>query len=187
MLASSNNNIFLVPNATIIIELIAFLLVLYVIGRKVIPFLNAAVEKRQKQISESLEAAEKARQEADETRAQRQVILDEARHQAREIVASANRTADQVRAEGEQRGQQEYDRIVANADAEIALARQRALDEITSRVGALVLSVARQVIQGEIDAQRHRALIDEAVAALRSEVSPGGQGPTAGPGTSDGV
>jgi F-type H+-transporting ATPase subunit b len=162
---------FLIPNGTIIPEVIAFLIVLYVIGRKVIPVVNTAVQKRQTEIRDSLEAAEKARQEADETRSQRQQILDEARSQAREMVASANRTADQVRTEGQERGQQEYDRIVANADAEIALARQRALDEITSRIGALVLSVARQVIQSEIDAQRHRALIDEAVAALRSDIS----------------
>ena len=64
--------------------------------------------------------------------------------------------------------------MVASADAEINLARQRALDELTSRIGALVLSVARQVIEREIDAQRHRALIDEAVSAL-------GQKPPAGP------
>jgi F-type H+-transporting ATPase subunit b len=177
MIASSN---FLIPNGTFIVEIVAFLIILFFIGRKVIPFVNEAVEKRQKQIAESLEAADKARQEADETRAQRQQILDEARQQAREIVASANKTADQVRSEGQERGQQEYERIVANAEAEIALERQRALDEITSRIGALVLSVARQVIRTEIDAQRHRALIDEAVAALRSESSAEGGTGTAG-------
>jgi F-type H+-transporting ATPase subunit b len=172
MIASSN---FLIPNGTLIVVIIVFLIVLWVIGRKVLPILNKAMAERQKQISESLEAADKARQEADETRAERQQILEEARQQAREIVASANRTADQSRADGQERGQQEYERLVASADAEIALARQRALDEITSRVGTLVLQVARQVIEREIDAQRHRGLIDEAVSALRAEAStPGG-------------
>ncbi len=127
------------------------------------------MQARQEEIRSSLEAAETAKAEADETRAQRQGILDEARQQAREIVAQANRTADQSRADGQARGQQEYERLVASADAEIALARQTCLDEITSRIGALVLSVARQVIEREIDAQRHRALIDEAVSALRAE------------------
>jgi F-type H+-transporting ATPase subunit b len=171
MIASSS--IFLIPNGTIIPEVIAFLIVLYVIGRKVIPWVNEKVEERQKLIADSLEAAEKARQEAEETQVTRQQVLEQARQQAREIVTQANKTADQVRAEGQERGQQEYERIVANAEAEIALERQRALDEITSRIGALVLSVARQVIQSEIDAQRHRALIDEAVVALRSETSGG--------------
>ena len=184
MLAANSN--FLVPDGTFIAELIAFLLILGFIAKWVLPPLNRAMQARQEQIRSSLEAADEAKTEADETRAQRQGIIDEARQQAREIVAQANRGADQVRADGQARGQQEYERLVASADAEIALARQRALDEITSRVGALVLSVARQVIEREIDAQRHRALIDEAVSALRAEATaPGAVGP--GPGTADGA
>ena len=56
--ASSN---FLVPNGTFIVEVIAFLFVLWVIGRKVLPIVNEQIEKRQKEIAESLQAAEKAR------------------------------------------------------------------------------------------------------------------------------
>ena len=47
------------------------------------------------------------------------------------------------------------------------VARQRAIDEVSTQVAALVLSVARQVIGREVDAEQHRALIDEAIAALR--------------------
>src|ERR1700722_17667082 len=177
MIADTSN--FLIPNGTLIVEIVAFLIVLYVIGRRVLPVVNKQIEARQEQIRESLQAAEKAREEADETRAQRQGILDEARQQARELVSQANRTADQSRADGQLRGQQEYDRLVASADAEINLARQRALDELTSRIGTLVLSVARQVIEREIDAQRHRGLIDEAVSALRAEATSTGAGPSA--------
>ncbi len=174
MVAASSN--FLIPNGTLIVEIVAFLIVLYVIGRWVLPWVNKMIEERQELIRESLEGAEKAREEADETRAQRRGILDEARQQAREIVSQANRTADQARADGQVRGQQEYDRLVASADAEISLARQRALDELTSRIGTLVLSVARQVIEREIDAQRHRGLIDEAVSAIRAEATSSGGG-----------
>jgi F-type H+-transporting ATPase subunit b len=171
MLAANSN--FLVPDGTFIAELIAFLIILGIIAKWILPPLNKAMQARQEEIRSSLEAADDAKIEAEETRAQRQGILDEARQQAREIVAQANKAADLVRADGQERGQQEYERLVASAAAEIALARQRALDEITSRVGALVLSVARQVIEREIDAQRHRALIDEAVSALRAEAAGG--------------
>jgi F-type H+-transporting ATPase subunit b len=169
MIADTSN--FLIPNGTLIVEIVAFLIVLYFIGRRVLPWVNKQIEARQELIRESLEAAEKAREEADETRSERETILEDARQQAREMVSVANRTADQARADGQVRGQQEYERLVASAEAEIALARQRALDELTSRIGALVLSVARQVIEREIDAQRHRALIDEAVSAIRAEAT----------------
>lgn len=159
---------FLIPNGTLIVEVIAFLVVLFVVARYVLPPLNRALEQRQQQIKASLEAADAARAEADATRAQRQQILDEARQQAREAVAQANATAERLRQEATERAQQEHDRIVASADAEIALARQRAIDEVSAQVGTLVLAVARQVIGREVDAQVHRALIDEAVAALRA-------------------
>jgi F-type H+-transporting ATPase subunit b len=172
MFASNSN--FLVPDGTFIAELIAFLVILAIIARWVLPPLNKAMKDRQDQIQASLEAAEEARTEAEETRSQRQGIIDEARQQAREIVSHANRTAEQTRLDGQARGQQEYDRMVASAASEVTLARQRALDEITSRVGALVFSVARQVIEREIDEQQHAALIDEAVAALHAEAGDGG-------------
>lgn len=164
MLASN----FLIPNGTLIVEIVAFLVVLGVLWRYVLPPVNRALEQRQAEIRDSLQAAERAKAEADETRAQRQGILEQARQQAREIVASANTTAERLREESVQRGQQEYERIVSNAEAEIALARQRAIDEVSTRVGSLVLSVARQVIGREIDAEAHRGLIDEAVAALQT-------------------
>ena len=162
------SSIFLIPNATLVVEVVAFLVVLWFLGTKVVPILSKQLEARQEQIREALETAERAKVEADETRAQRQAILDEARQQGRQIVTQANASAERVRAEATERGQQEYERLVASAESEIALARQRAVDEVSSRVATLVLSVAQQVIGREIDAESHRALIDEAVAALRA-------------------
>lgn len=159
---------FLVPNATLIVEIVAFLIVLGVVARYVLPPLNRALGERQDQIRESLAAADAAQAEADATRAQRHQILEEARQQAREIVAHANANAERVRAEAAERAQLEHDRILASASAEIAVARQRAVDEVSAQLGALVMAVARQVIGREIDPVAHRELIDEAVAALRA-------------------
>jgi F-type H+-transporting ATPase subunit b len=176
--ASSSGN-FLVPDATFIAEFIAFLIIVGIIAKWILPPLNNAMRNRQEEIRTSLEVAETARAEAAEAGTQRQETLDEARRQAREIVAQANKAAERISAQSEERGRLEYDRLVARAEAEIAGARQRAVDEVSSKVGALVISVARQVIAREIDASSHRALIDEAVAALRGSVgtaSSGSQG-----------
>jgi F-type H+-transporting ATPase subunit b len=171
-LATSN---FLVPNGTLIVEIIAFLAVLGFVWKYVLPPLNRALNQRQEEIRSSLEAAEAARSEADETRVQRAQILEDARVEAREILAQANRSAERVRSEGEERGRQEYERLVSSANSEIAFARQRAVDEVSARVAGLVLAAARQVVGREIDAASHHELIEEAVSALRSGSSaPGG-------------
>jgi len=166
VLASNSN--FLVPDGTFVAEFIAFLVIVGIIAKFVLPPLNKAMEARQEEIRTSLDAADAARAEADETRAQRQGILDEARQHAREIIAQANKSAEGVAVQADERGQQEYDRLLRAAETEIALARQRAVDEVSTQLGALALSVATQIIRREIDATSHRDLIDEAVAALRA-------------------
>ena len=165
--------IFLLPNLTFGVQLIVFVVLVVVIGKKVIPPINAAMAKRQEQIRASLEAADQARADAAAADDERRAALDEARQQAREIVAQANRTAEQVRTDAQGKGQTEYERILSNAEAEVSLARQRAVEEAANRLGQIVMDVVERVIQREVDAAAHRDLIDEAVAALRADASGG--------------
>ncbi|HTU38671.1 MAG TPA: F0F1 ATP synthase subunit B [Acidimicrobiales bacterium] len=163
--------IFLLPNGTFFLELAVSLVLIFLIYKYVLPPVNKAMAERQEKIRESLEAADRARSDAEAADDERRNVLEGARQQAREIVATANRTADQVRTDAQARGTAEYDRIVGNADAEIALARQRAVEEAASRMGEIVMEVVERVIGREVDAEAHRDLIDEAVAALRADAS----------------
>jgi F-type H+-transporting ATPase subunit b len=172
--------IFLLPNGTFFIELIVSLVLLFLIYKYVLPPINKALEERQEKIRESLEAADKARADAEAADDERRNVLEEARHQAREIVATANRTADQVRTDATARGQAEYERIVGNAEVEISLARQRAVEEAAARMGEIVMEVVERVIGREVNAEAHRDLIDEAVAALRADTAGGAAAAGAG-------
>ncbi|MGA2304813.1 MAG: F0F1 ATP synthase subunit B [Acidimicrobiales bacterium] len=169
-IATSN---FLIPNATLIVELVAFLVVLAFIGRYVLPYLKKALDERAALIGSQLAAADEAKADANAADAQRRAALEEARTQAREIVAQANRTAEQVRADAQSNAQSDYERIVGNAEAEVKLARQRAVDEAANRLGELVMDVVERVIGREVDSAAHRDLIDEAVLALRADATGG--------------
>ncbi|MDA8342526.1 MAG: F0F1 ATP synthase subunit B [Actinomycetota bacterium] len=169
-IATSN---FLVPNGTLIVELIAFLIVLGVIAKWVLPILDSMMTERQEQIRSELAAADAAKADADAADAERRSVLDAARRQAREIVDQANRTADQVTTAAQTRAQAEYERIVQAADAEVAVARQAAVEQVTAQVGAIVVAAAERVVGREIRASDHQDLIDEAVAAVRAGAEAG--------------
>ncbi len=177
--ATSN---FLVPNGTFIVVLLAFLVVVWVIGKKVLPVLNKALTERQDQIRGELEAADKAKSDAEEADVERRAALEQARAQAREIVTQANTTAERTVSQAEERANEAAARIMASADAEVATARQAAVEEVTARVGEIVLAAAERVIGREIQAADHQDLIDEAIAAVRSESSSGAAAGAAGGG-----
>ena len=167
-IATSN---FLVPNGTFIVVLLAFIAVLGVIGKYVLPVLNKALTERQEQIRGELEAADKAKADAEEADVERRAVLDQARGQARDMVTQAQTTADQIVASATTEGQVAHDRIVASAEAEVVVARQAAVEAVTARVGEIVLVAAERVIGREIKASDHQDLIDEAIAAVRAETS----------------
>ncbi len=167
-IATSN---FLVPNGTFFFELIAFIIVLGVIAWKVLPPLNKMLTERQEQIRGELDAADQAKADAEHADLERRSELEQARQHAREIVAQAHATADQVTASRQAQAQAEYERIVNSAEAEVILARQAAVEEVSSRVGEIVLAAAERVIGREIRASDHRDLIDEAIAAVSAEAA----------------
>ncbi|HVC66199.1 MAG TPA: F0F1 ATP synthase subunit B [Acidimicrobiales bacterium] len=162
---------FLVPNGTFIVVLFAFVLVLTVLGRYVLPPLNKVLTERQEQIRGELEAADKAKADAEVADAERRTVLEQARAQARDIVSQAQSTADQIVVTATAEGQAVHDRIVSSADAEVVIARQAAVEEVTARVGEIVLAAAERVIGREINLSDHQDLIDEAIAAVRAETS----------------
>jgi F-type H+-transporting ATPase subunit b len=166
MLADSN---FLIPNSTLFVELIAFLIVLAVIWKYALPPLKKVLDERAELIRQELAAADEAKADAHAADEERRHALEEARHQAREIVAQANRTAERVNSEAQANAQVEYERIVNSAATEVALARQRAVEEAAERMGELVLEVVERIIGREVSTEAHRDLIDEAVAALRAD------------------
>jgi F-type H+-transporting ATPase subunit b len=169
-IADSN---FLIPNSTLIVELVAFLIVLGIIAKYVLPYLKKALDDRATLIGSQLAAADEAKADASAADEERRAALEEARQQAREIVAQANRTAEQVRTDSQASAQSEYERIVGNAESEVALARQRAVEEAANRMGEIVMDVVERIIGREVNAEAHHDLIDEAVQALRADATGG--------------
>jgi F-type H+-transporting ATPase subunit b len=164
-------SIFLLPNGTFFVELIVFIVLMIIIGKKIIPPINKALAERQEQIRSSLDAADQARADAAAADDERRAVLEEARGTAREIVAQANRTAEAVRVDAQTRGQTEFERIVGSAEAEVALARQGAVEQASNRLGEIAMDVVERVIGRPVNAEAHHDLIEEAVRALHSDAT----------------
>jgi F-type H+-transporting ATPase subunit b len=166
-------SIFLLPNGTFFVELVVFVVLLWIAKRYFLPPINKALNNRQEKIRESLAAADAARAEAAAADDEKAKVLTEAREQARTIVANAQATSDQLKAEAAGRAQTEYDRILSTAQGEVDSARQRAIDEASARIGEIVFELVEKIVGREVDQSTHDDLVREAVAALDAEAAKG--------------
>jgi F-type H+-transporting ATPase subunit b len=72
-------DLFLLPNATILVELVIFLLILFVIWRYVVPPIRKATQERQEMIRRQVEESRQAKERLEQADAAYREALSEAR------------------------------------------------------------------------------------------------------------
>ena len=170
MVGASN---FLVPNATFIVELVAFLIVIFVIGRYILPYINKPMEERQATIRQALADAEEAKRRAAEAEEEYKRVISAARTEARAVVDEANKLGEQVRADRRQQAEEEYERILTRAREDIEAQTRRASEELRRSAADLAVAVVEKVVGEGLDAAAQRALIDRTIAEVDSHASAG--------------
>ena len=153
-------------NATILGQAIAFVLFVRFCMKYVWPPIMAAIEKRQKEISEGLSSAERAKKELDLAQADATDQLKKAKAEAQVIIEQANKRKSQIVDEAKAEAEQERNKIVTQAKAEIDAERQRAREELRKQVGILAIAGAEKIIERSVDEAANSDIVDKLVAEL---------------------
>lgn len=153
-------------NATLIGEIIAFAILIWFTVHFIWPHLTKAIEERQKKIADGLAAAERARAELKDADARVADEIKKARQQASEIIDKAQQQANQILDKARADAVAEINRQKAAAEEEIASMAKRAREELREQVGALAVKGAEKIVQHEIDAGTHKALLDQLAAEI---------------------
>jgi F-type H+-transporting ATPase subunit b len=155
-------------NGTVIVELITFLAMLAILARYVYPEIVKQAEARQRAIAEQLAAAEKARAEAESQLKDAKAKLDDARATAQGVIDAAGKSADQLRQEMRQKAEEDVKRIAESSRKEIEAERDRAIQSVRGEVANLVVMATEKVIGETLDLDKHKQLIDKAIAEVAS-------------------
>ncbi len=177
---AAGDSIFIIPNGTFFFELFAFLIVLFVLWRYVVPPLTKAMEARQTAIRTQIEDAERTRAEAQST-------LENYRAQLAEARAEANRLREEAREQGRAiieelrvKAQEEATRVTAAGESRLATERAQVMASLRAEVGQLAVDLAEKIVGTSLaDESRQRAVVDRFLDDLESREPAGDEGGTA--------
>src|SRR5215218_10392220 len=158
--------------------LIAFGVAMYLLRRLAYPRIQSALEKRARAVAESIDAAERTRQEADQILSEYRERLREAREQADEIVARARKAADKTGDEARIHAKETREEMLADARRDIEQETRRAIGQIRREVADLTVIATEKVARKTLDEDDHKRLIDEALQEFDFSQLPGGGSPT---------
>jgi F-type H+-transporting ATPase subunit b len=143
--------------------LVLFVFTMWVLSKLAFPRIQEALDRRANAIRESIEAAERQRQEADQLLDEYRQRLKEAREQADDIVARARRAAEAATAEAVAQGQERREELVAAARRDIETETRRSLELIRKEVADLTVLATEKVTRKALDSEDHKRLIEEAL------------------------
>jgi F-type H+-transporting ATPase subunit b len=161
---------FLVPNATFIVELIIFAIILVLLGRYVLPRISGAIGERQAAIDKEFGEAEEAKSKAEATEKEYRQLLVEARHEAARIREEAREEGAAIIAELRDQAQDEAARILRHAQLQLEAERQQVLQQLRVQVGTMAMTLASRIVGESLedDARRNRT-VERFIDTLESQ------------------
>ncbi len=153
-------------NATLLGQLIAFVIFIYLVKKYVWPPLINAMEERKKRIESGILAAERGIAEEEEAQQKAQEVLNRSKDQASEIIANATRQASAMVEDAKDVATQEAEKVKAQAQSEIEQDTIRARNELKDQVSTLVMQGVNSVLAKEVDAKTHKDMLGKLSESL---------------------
>jgi F-type H+-transporting ATPase subunit b len=161
---------FLVPNMTFVFELISFAIILWVLWKYVVPFVDNLATERQEKIKAQFDEAAQLKAEAEATEKENQAQLADARAEASRIREEAREQGAQIIVQHREQAQVEAERITSNAEAQIEVERAQALSQLKGEVGAIATTLAGRIVGESLDDdERQKRSVERFIAELETE------------------
>jgi F-type H+-transporting ATPase subunit b len=147
--------------------ILTFLLLLAVLTKFAWKPLLKMLKDREELIRSSLEDAEKAQTELAKLNAEGEKIINKARAEAQEILSQCKSSAATLKDETLKDAKEKAKVIADNAEKQILVEKEKAIEEIKSEVVNLSLSVAEKLIKKNISVEDNKTLIYESLSQVK--------------------
>ena len=145
----------------LITQVIGFVAIVVLLTWLLYKPLLRVLDQRSERIRESLEASERAREEAARSQEEMQRQLEESRTEGQQLIAQAREVADRFREEELAKAREEISAQRSRAEADIQRERDAAIEDIRREFAGLAVVAAERVIRRSLDDEGHEELIEQ--------------------------
>lgn len=153
-------------NISLVGQMITFGILIWVTMKYVWPPLIGAIDKRNKELAEGLDAAAQSKQALAEATSRKDEMINEGRVAQGEHIAQGKRQRDDIvsRAAGE--AEVERERIITDGRKTVEQERVAMARELQANYSDLVVAGATKILRREIDIKAHQDIVDEMVKGI---------------------
>ena len=158
---------FLIPNMTFVVELAAFILVLMVLWRYVIPPVQQAVNARQEMARKLVSDSEEAKQLLEKAQTAYKTAMADARHGAAQLRAQAEQQRREIVEAASTEAEAGVAEIISRGQAQVETERRQAVRQLKADLGNLAVDLAEKILgEALADNQRQERLIERFLSQI---------------------
>ena len=154
---------------TILAQMLNFFILVWLLARFAYKPLLDMMTERKERIAKDLEAAEKARVEAEGFKADYAAQIAKARQEAQQIVEKAVQEAENTTREQLATAREQIEQEKNRARQDIAIERDRAMNSLRNEVVSLSVAMAGKVVAKDMNSETNTKLIEDAIRQLDSK------------------
>jgi F-type H+-transporting ATPase subunit b len=130
--------------------LLAFLIVLFILGKFAWPAIIKGLKEREASITDSLATAERVKAEMAQLKSENEALLAKAREERAQMLREARDTKDKIINEAKEQAKIVSEKILADAQEAIERNKMAALIEVKNEIGLLVVGISEKILRREL-------------------------------------
>jgi F-type H+-transporting ATPase subunit b len=130
--------------------LVAFITVLFILGKFAWPAIVKGLKQREQGIADSLSTAERIKAEMAAMKREDEVLLAKAREERAQMMKEAREIKESIISEAKEQAKIDANKIILEAQAAINTQKMAALTEVKNQVGKLVIEVSEKILKREL-------------------------------------
>ena len=152
--------------STIFWSIVVFVILVIVLWKFVLKPVNNMISKRQEEIREKIDTADRKSLEANEYLEEQKKTIDKSRVEAKKIIDEGKEAARKIKEEIENQASEKSKLMLENALTEIRSEKDRSINEVKDEMVDIALSASQKMISKSLSEEDHKKLIEESLKDL---------------------
>jgi F-type H+-transporting ATPase subunit b len=141
-----------------------FLVLLFILGKFAWPAILTAVKARNESIRNALDAADRAKEEMAQLKADNEQILAEAKAERDALMREAKAMKDKMIAEAKEKATEEAAKLVKNARESIQREKAAAVNDMKAQMATLSVDIAEKLLRSKLgESKAQKELVDKLI------------------------
>jgi F-type H+-transporting ATPase subunit b len=145
---------------------VTFLILLLILKKVAWKPILTALEQRENAIRDSLEKAEKAKEDAQKVLDQNQVNLAKAEEESKQIINQSRAYAEKLKDQIVQESKVQAKKMIEEAAAEIDRKKDAAFDELKDQVVDIAINAAEKILRENLNKETQKKIVDRYIGEI---------------------